>query len=64
MEPQLLTVAEGVYAWIGVGGDSNAGAVENEVSTVWSQILTGSTTPAAGMKTMQDTCTQLMAQKV
>jgi glyoxylase-like metal-dependent hydrolase (beta-lactamase superfamily II) len=28
VEPQLLTVAEGVYAWIGVGGDSNAGAVE------------------------------------
>jgi cyclase len=28
MEPQLLTVAEGVYAWIGAGGDSNAGAVD------------------------------------
>ena len=28
MEPQLLTVAEGVHAWIGAGGDSNAGAVE------------------------------------
>jgi glyoxylase-like metal-dependent hydrolase (beta-lactamase superfamily II) len=28
VEPQLLTVAEGVYAWIGSGGDSNAGAVE------------------------------------
>jgi len=28
MQPQLLTVAEGVYAWIGAGGDSNAGAVE------------------------------------
>jgi cyclase len=28
MEPQLLTVAEGVYAWIGAGGDSNAGAVQ------------------------------------
>ena len=27
-EPQLLTVAEGVYAWIGAGGDSNAGAVD------------------------------------
>ena len=26
--PQLLTVAGGVYAWIGAGGDSNAGAVE------------------------------------
>jgi cyclase len=28
VEPQLLTVAEGVYAWIGAGGDSNAGAVD------------------------------------
>ena len=28
MEPQLLTVAEGVHAWIGSAGDSNAGAVE------------------------------------
>jgi len=29
VEPQLLTVAEGVYAWIGAGGDSNAGAVDS-----------------------------------
>jgi cyclase len=28
VEPQLLTVAPGVHAWIGAGGDSNAGAVE------------------------------------
>lgn len=28
MEPQLLTVAEGVHAWIGAGGDSNAGAID------------------------------------
>jgi glyoxylase-like metal-dependent hydrolase (beta-lactamase superfamily II) len=28
VEPQLLTVADGVHAWIGAGGDSNAGAVE------------------------------------
>ena len=28
MEPQLLTVADGVHAWIGAGGDSNAGAIE------------------------------------
>jgi len=28
LEPQLLTVADGVHAWIGAGGDSNAGAVE------------------------------------
>lgn len=27
MEPQLLPVADGVYAWIGAGGDSNAGAI-------------------------------------
>jgi hypothetical protein len=45
-------------------GVPNAGAVENEISTTWAQILTGATTPAAGMKTMQDTCNQLMTQKV
>ena len=28
MQPQLITVAEGVHAWIGAGGDSNAGAIE------------------------------------
>jgi glyoxylase-like metal-dependent hydrolase (beta-lactamase superfamily II) len=27
-QPQLITVAEGVHAWIGASGDSNAGAVE------------------------------------
>src|SRR5687767_8735241 len=27
-EPQLLNVAQGVHAWIGAGGDSNAGAIE------------------------------------
>jgi len=27
-EPRLLTVAQGVHAWIGAGGDSNAGAIE------------------------------------
>lgn len=27
-EPQLVTVAAGVHAWIGAGGDSNAGAIE------------------------------------
>ena len=26
--PQLLAVAEGVHAWIGAGGDSNAGAID------------------------------------
>ena len=45
-------------------GVPNAGAVENEISTTWAQILTGATTPSAGMKTMQDTCNQLMTQKV
>jgi len=27
-EPQLVNVAAGVYAWIGAGGDSNAGAID------------------------------------
>jgi multiple sugar transport system substrate-binding protein len=45
-------------------GVPNAGAVETEISTVWEQILTGATTPAQGMKSMQDTCNSLMAQKV
>jgi cyclase len=27
-EPHLLTVADGVHAWIGASGDSNAGAIE------------------------------------
>jgi glyoxylase-like metal-dependent hydrolase (beta-lactamase superfamily II) len=27
-EPQLITVADGVHAWIGANGDSNAGAIE------------------------------------
>src|SRR5215210_5892920 len=27
-EPQLVRVADGVHAWIGAGGDSNAGAIE------------------------------------
>jgi cyclase len=33
-KPQLLTVAEGVHAWIGAGGDSNAGAVETPHGTI------------------------------
>jgi cyclase len=28
VEAQLITVANGVHAWIGAGGDSNAGAIE------------------------------------
>jgi cyclase len=27
-EPHLVTIADGVHAWIGAGGDSNAGAIE------------------------------------
>lgn len=27
-QPQLLEVADGIFAWIGVAGDSNAGAIE------------------------------------
>ena len=45
-------------------GVPNGSAVENQISTVWEQILTGAASPAAGMKTMQDTCNHLMAQKV
>jgi multiple sugar transport system substrate-binding protein len=45
-------------------GVPNGSAVENQISTVWEQILTGAVTPAAGMKSMQDSCNQLMAQKV
>jgi len=28
VDPQVLAVADGVYAWIGAGGDSNAGAID------------------------------------
>lgn len=45
-------------------GVPNAGAVETEISTAWQQILSGATSPAAGMKAMQDQCNALMAQKV
>jgi multiple sugar transport system substrate-binding protein len=45
-------------------GVPNGSAVENEISTVWEQILTGSVTPAAGMAAMETNCNQLMAQKV
>jgi hypothetical protein len=31
---------------------------------VWEEIMSGGTTPSAGMKTMEDTCNSLMAQKV
>jgi multiple sugar transport system substrate-binding protein len=45
-------------------GVPNGSAVESEISTVWEQILTGATSPAAGMKTMQTNVTSLMAQTV
>ena len=45
-------------------GVPNGSAVENEISTVWEQILTGSVSPAAGMATMQANCSQLMTQHV
>jgi multiple sugar transport system substrate-binding protein len=45
-------------------GVPNGSAVESEISTAWEQILSGGTSPAAGMKAMQDSCTTLMAQKV
>jgi hypothetical protein len=45
-------------------GVPNGSAVENEISNVWEQILTGAVTPAAGMATMQDNCNKLMTQKV
>ncbi|HEX3489655.1 MAG TPA: hypothetical protein VHU92_09930, partial [Streptosporangiaceae bacterium] len=45
-------------------GVPNGSAVESEISTVWEQILTGASTAADGMKTMQSSVTQLMAQQV
>ncbi len=45
-------------------GVPNGSAVESEISTAWEQILTGAASPAAGMKTMQTSVTQLMAQSV
>jgi multiple sugar transport system substrate-binding protein len=45
-------------------GVPNGSAVESEMSTVWEQILTGATSPAAGMQTMQANITSLMAQTV
>jgi multiple sugar transport system substrate-binding protein len=45
-------------------GVPNGSAVESEISTVWEQILTGASTPADGMKTMQTSVSQLMTQSV
>src|SRR5689334_144483 len=33
-EARLVTVADGVHAWIGAGGDSNAGAIETPNGTI------------------------------
>jgi multiple sugar transport system substrate-binding protein len=56
-------VSELAYSTM-IVGVPNGSAVENEISTVWQQILTGAVSPAAGMKTMQDNCSQLMTQSV
>jgi multiple sugar transport system substrate-binding protein len=45
-------------------GVPNGSAVENEISTVWTQMMTGAISPADGMKSMQDNVTQLMSQQV
>ena len=45
-------------------GVPNGSAVENEISTVWEQILTGAIAPDAGMKSMQANVSQLMTQNV
>jgi cyclase len=33
-QPQLVTVATGVHAWIGAGGDSNAGAIDTPAGVI------------------------------
>ncbi len=45
-------------------GVPNASAVESEMSTAWEQILSGGTSPSAGMAQMESRCNQLLAQKV
>jgi hypothetical protein len=45
-------------------GVPNGSAVENEIGVAWEQILTGATSPAAGLEAMETTCNQLMAQQV
>jgi multiple sugar transport system substrate-binding protein len=45
-------------------GVPNGSAVENEISTVWEQILTGSVSPGAGMKSMKTNVASLMTQQV
>jgi multiple sugar transport system substrate-binding protein len=45
-------------------GVENSSNVENAISTSWEGILTGATTPTAGMKQMQTTIDSLLAAKV
>jgi multiple sugar transport system substrate-binding protein len=45
-------------------GVPNGSAVENEISTIWEQILTGAIAPPDGMKSMQTNVAQLMTQQV
>jgi multiple sugar transport system substrate-binding protein len=45
-------------------GVPNGSAVENEIGTVWEQILTGAISPSDGMKSMQANVSQLMTQQV
>jgi ABC-type glycerol-3-phosphate transport system substrate-binding protein len=45
-------------------GVKNSSNVENEISTAWESILTGATSPAAGMKSMQSAINQLLATAV
>ena len=45
-------------------GVPNGSAVENEISTAWEQILTGSISPSDGMKSMQTNVSSLMTQQV
>jgi multiple sugar transport system substrate-binding protein len=45
-------------------GVPNGSAVENEISTIWEQILTGAVSPSAGLQNMETNCNQLMTQSV
>jgi ABC-type glycerol-3-phosphate transport system substrate-binding protein len=45
-------------------GVPNGSAVENEIGTAWEQILTGATSPDAGMKSMKTNVASLMTQQV
>ncbi len=45
-------------------GVPNGSAVENEIGTAWQQILTGATSPDAGMKSMKTNVASLMTQQV